>query len=220
MNFKFLIDHLPQFQEESQEFDRLDEYSPGDDIRRIDWKATARSVTLTPKVRKYNRPYGVKVGLVMDMRLIQKESFQHKWAQDIAKFINVYNTISAGSCLDRLIFIKGDGTIHEFRVSMIMSGNTFSITEKILAKIMELWKELSAQSFVFPLNGVQFYTDKENFQYMHFINLTDFGQQAKSDVQFHRISAKRLNIFAIGVRREERHNIDMIIGQENKLFYW
>lgn len=214
-NVKFLEDRFTLFQEASQEFDRLDRYTPGDDIRRIDWRATLKSPLQEPYVRRYNYPYGIKIGLWLDMRHIHTTEGQKQWAED---FVRAMNMITEDGLLERFIFIMPNGYSHESVVNLRIYRKHDQMTEKILKKAKDCYWKLEHQALHMDIKGFNFYSLAENKKFLNIIALTDFGKGAQ-DIQWKRLHAKRLNIFIIGAMIDDKLHIETLLGETNKMFF-
>ncbi len=229
LNINFVSDRLNQFQENSQEFDHLDEYFPGDDIRRIDWKATARSPrfgigeagwsTARPMVRKYSHPFGIKIGLWLDMRFIRDKKDQEKWAEDFVKAVNIFHTLGEDSVLEQLIFVMRNGMISEHVVNLKIYKNNFLTSQKILGKVKEKLKlkETTGTQRSFSIGGLKFYSPEENERFLQLTQIADFSEGIQN-IQWKKLKTKRLNMFMIGARPGDAKDIEARIGQENRIF--
>jgi len=218
MKMDFIMDQLSLFEERSQEFDRLDEYYPGDDIRHIDWKATARSTMAKPMIRKYSYPYGIKVALWVDLRSIHHAAEGRKWARDFVRSINVFNMLGAENILEKIFYVLNNGMVQEQVVNLRTSKNNFLTASKILSKMKDYQRAVARGQGSFHIEGLNFYESQENMVYLKNINLTDFGR-GYQELNFVKVNAHRLNVFVIGSDIKDKPMIENIVGPSCKVFY-
>jgi len=211
-------DHLPQIQTDSQEFEHLAQYTPGDDIRHIDWKATARYGRRNPLIRRYSRPFGIKLAFWLDMRQIFTERDRRRWARDFVRAVNMFNVLGSENILERLILVLPDGRLHERAVHLRTGKDTFRSAQKICGKIRDILRELGAGRALFHVDGLRFYTDNENRRFLQKVALSDFGRGIKP-VQWRPAEGRRLNIMVVGCRQIEPALRRAFVQNDNRLFY-
>lgn len=125
-------------------FEELRRYQPGDDIRTIDWKVTAR--TRTPHVRVYTEERDRAVLLIVDQRLNMffgsRERFKSVTAAEIAA-IGAWRAVAVGDRIGAIVF--NDAEILEFT-----PVNSQQSVMSILSALVRLNHQLSADSDVEP----------------------------------------------------------------------
>lgn len=78
----FAGEYLSAFKGQGIEFSEVREYTPGDDVRSIDWNVTARSGT--PYVKKFNEERELTLIIACDVSGSQNFGSQHKFKQETA----------------------------------------------------------------------------------------------------------------------------------------
>ncbi len=220
MNFNFLRDKIPENNETSVEFDRLEQYMSGDDIRHIDWKATARYATSVPMVRRFSNPYGARVALWLDMRGLHYEEGRRLWARDFARSVKMFHLFRSETVLERLILIDPTGTLHEYPVRLSADRDCLSFSEKILTKIKERYEQSIAGHMTLDISGLDFYTSEENDVFLQQVALTDFMQRTEQEIRMSPLREKKMNIFMVGAKMSEKNLVETLAGDENRIFYW
>jgi len=214
---KLLFDQTVRSREEGTDFDRLEKYYPGDDIRRIDWKVTARSPKAEAMVRKFVNIQGTKIAFLLDMRTIYDEKGREKWARD---FIRSINYLATEHVLDRLIFIMRNGYVYEYAAKMKLTNNRFRSTLRVLHAIHGRLKSISSESFNLTLHGLKFYNKEENQSFVSQVNLTDFGDKVQQMHNF-QISGNNMNIFVIGAKMEQYQSVaSQFAGTDHQIHTW
>ncbi len=133
-------------------FEELRRYQPGDDIRTIDWKVTAR--TRRPHVRVYTEEKDRAVLLLVDQRLNMffgtRNRFKSVTGAELAA-IGAWRAIGVGDRIGAMVF--NDSEISEFKPQ-----NSQRQVMSILSEIIRFNHLLTADSKVEPneamLNGV------------------------------------------------------------------
>ena len=198
---------------EGSDFDRLDSYYPGDDIRRIDWRATMRLGRHVPLIRKYIDNGWIKVALLLDMRSIHSDKAHKQWAYD---FVRSVNMLGRGQIIEDLIFILKDGSISEMKVNIQPSMNSFQTTQKVFQKIKEQWKDVEVFAKELNFQGFSFYTEQENQRFKKQLLLTDFSG-GENVLKQTCISRKGMNIFLIGGTMQSYEELKNMIHTESQL---
>jgi uncharacterized protein (DUF58 family) len=91
------------------EYAETREYTPGDDLRRIDWKATARLQKLM--IKHFHEEVGGEVNLVFDLKSAGPVSMDAA----AAEFLNLATALSAGSIPYRITIVDEEGGIETLR---------------------------------------------------------------------------------------------------------
>lgn len=213
-----LIRHrVPVLAGQDGDFDRLDAYAPGDDIKRIDWKATARSSHNEPKVRRYASSSGARVGLLLDLRHAGQRHAQEKIAWDFVRSLRV---MGQDSRFKRLIVIMPGGAVDTAVFSMAMTGMVYQDAERIWAAVEGACRRYETHAGESMISGLSFYTDEENARYQSAVALTDFNQPALEDQRLDQIFVNNLNIFMIGVTMGNRQILEQSLPKNNQYYYW
>ena len=221
MNFDFIRDKMAENTEPSVEFDRIEEYMPGDDIRHIDWKATARYATAMPMVRRFSNPYGVRVALWLDMRFLKEEEGRRRWAADFARSIKMFHLFRSETLCERLILAGPGGRLEDVPVFFSAERECLSLAVKIFEKIQHKYEENFSGQMSLDITGLKFYTEEENRLFLRQAGLSDFLQSgAVQDIRMTPIREKKMNIFVVGAKMSEKNLIETLAGDENKVFYW
>jgi len=218
VNMDFIKDHLLAFDATSQEFDRLDEYTPGDDIRYIDWKATARSPLAKPMVRKFSRPYGIRIGFWMDMRSIHDDKSARHWARDFIRAINLFTMLGAENILEKIFYVQDTGDVSIQTVNLRTSKDNFLTAGKIFSKVKQFQMARLRQSPRLQIEGLVFYSELENERYLHNVDLTDFGHGIQ-DIHYRPMGVHRMNIFVIGAETQMRQEIEFLFQGGNQVCF-
>jgi len=216
MKEKWIIDRRRHAADVGSEFDHLDKYYPGDDIRRIDWNVTARSVTREAIIRKYTEPHTIHVAFLMDMRFLDREKVRRKWAHD---FIRSINMIGREQVLEQFIFLLKNGTILDFKVRVNPLMNTHRSAKIIFDKVRQTFSKTQAYAGWMQSPALNFYTDEENQDLSRQLDLTDFAGE-HHPLQYRRISRKGMNIFSIGGTINSRDELAMMVPDGSQLINW
>ena len=125
-------------------FEELRRYQPGDDIRTIDWKVTAR--TRSPHVRVYTEERDRAVLLVVDQRLNMffgtRNRFKSVTAAEIAA-IGAWRAVAVGDRVGAIVF-------NDQEMVEINPKNSHQKVMSILSAVVRLNHQLSADSAVRP----------------------------------------------------------------------
>ncbi|MDI9619963.1 MAG: DUF58 domain-containing protein [Candidatus Nezhaarchaeota archaeon] len=100
---------LPQRIGRGLEYAETDEYLPGDDVRRIDWKATARLGRLM--VKRFHEELGGDVNLIFDLKSSSPAS------RDLSAtvFLSLATALSASEVPYRITLLHPDGRAEAFK---------------------------------------------------------------------------------------------------------
>ena len=221
MNFDFIRDKMSENNEPSVEFDRIEEYMPGDDIRHIDWKATARYATAMPMVRRFSNPYGVRVALWLDMRFLREEDGRRRWAMDFARSIKMFHLFRSETICERIILVGPGGCLEDVPVYFSAERECLSLAVKVFEKIELKYEEKFSGQMELDIAGLLFYTEEENRLFLRQAGLSDFLRSgAVQEMRMTPLREKKMNIFVVGAKMSEKNLIETLAGDENKVFYW
>ncbi len=121
-------------------FEELRRYLPGDDIRTIDWKVTAR--TRKPHVRSYSEERDRAVMLIVDQRINMffgsRDKFKSVTAAQLAA-LSAWRAIAVGDRVGAVIF--NDAEIYDYQPAK-SQNNVMSI----LHKVVELNHQLNVEN--------------------------------------------------------------------------
>ena len=213
LNLQFITTPLTRIREESQEFDRLDLYSMGDDIRHIDWRATARGLYDRPIVRRFSCPYGIRIGLLLEMRYLNTPEGRIRWRQDLIKALD---NMEEDSLLELLMFVLPNGKIEQCQVNLRIHRHRQVTSRKILALIQGQYAAIAQIELGMDINGLRFYGAEENGRFANQIRLSDFGKTSQH-IQQRPIALRGVNIFPVGVTMSNIRDIQNMISGENKI---
>lgn len=213
---KWIVDRRRNMTGMGSEFDRLAKYYPGDDIRRIDWQATARCAGRDIFIRKYAEPHTVNIALLMDMRFLDREKARKKWARDFARIVHA---LGRGQVIGQLSFILKDGSVTEFTVHIIPSMNRSRSARLIFGRIKEKYTCAQQQAGRIDFSSLNFYTQEENRRFIRQAALTDFAGERHS-LRRSRISSKGMNIFVIGDTIIRHGELESMIPEGSQLIRW
>lgn len=208
---------MPWISQHDGEFDHLASYSWHDDVKRIDWKATARSPSLEAKVRKYAGVTSAHFDFLFDFRQLDQQAGRDRLARDLARSLQVLkndNELKAVS----LILPWG-----ETRLSVLdLKSHTkrLEIFNKIWSAVTREFEEAITRQQALIAEELIFYTDGENSRYRNITRLTEFDIAAGQVQAPEHIPTKSCNIYIIGA---DEHNRDEIIGllpKTHQPFYW
>jgi uncharacterized protein (DUF58 family) len=140
--------HASRLRGRGLNFEELRNYLPGDDIRNIDWKVTAR--TQKPHVRVYTEEKDRPVWLLVDQRMSM--FFGSKWKMKStiaaeAAAISAWRVLSGGDRVGAIVFND------EQRVT-IQPHRSDQRVMQILKQLVEFNQKLSIQSPTKPSEGM------------------------------------------------------------------
>jgi len=198
------------------DFDRIEKYTPGEDIRHIDWSATARSVDREAMVRRRIQDDEKTISLLLDMTVISNSCNHESWAKD---FTNSIKVIGQDQSCNKLIFLMPGENVEE--VPIIVNSNLdyrqlgFEVMSKVTATYLRFIKEEEKCE----VHGLRFYTDKENENFHRQIGLSDllFVEKIK---KIKRLKLNDHNIFMVGVDEGKRKTLSYLFGSRCRLFFW
>lgn len=125
--------HLSPFRGQGMEFDAVREYVPGDDVRNIDWRVTARTGSPHLKVFKVDRERNVLLCLDMSasMRFGTKNTFKSVQAAKVASLLG-WQSIAQRDPVSALLFGDVQGGMHYY--SPTRTQNSFCTLLKTLSQ--------------------------------------------------------------------------------------
>jgi uncharacterized protein (DUF58 family) len=91
------------------EYAETREYNPGDDVRRVDWKATARLQKLM--IKHFHEEAGGEINLIFDLKSAGPASMDAA----AAEFLNLATALSAGSIPYRITILNEENRIETLR---------------------------------------------------------------------------------------------------------
>ena len=96
----FAGEYLSAFKGQGIEFAEVREYTPGDDVRSIDWNVTAR--TGTPYIKKYNEERELTLMIACDVSGSQRFGSAEKLKQEVAAELTALFALSALTNSDKV----------------------------------------------------------------------------------------------------------------------
>jgi len=220
MSLDLLRDKMTETNEPSVEFERLETYTPGDDIRHIDWKSTARYPFADPMVRRFSSPYGARVALWLDVRGLFAEEDKQLWASDLVRSVRILHMLRGEAVLEKILVTGPDGNVKEYPVSLSTETDLVSLADRILAAGQEKFRELYAGRLPFKMQGLAFYDPEESERFMRQLRLTDFIAGSSCELRLVPLKGKRMNIFMVGAKMDQRETIHRLAGEGNRVHYW
>lgn len=202
---------------EDVDFDRLDKYVFGDDIKRIDWRATARAVNNEPVVRKSASVYGLNVGFLMDFRDMHSHGRREQFALD---FIKSLRMLGKDRNLRQLIFIMPNGEIFHRRVHIKLPVTPHARAHKLWATVRSSFEENVRRGRQLNIPGLRFYSDEENAAYRERYKLTEFPYRSTEGIVFEKLALNNLNVFLIGMEPGMRNEVPEYLPGTNQVFFW
>lgn len=208
---------VAQSYQEDVEFDRLDKYIYGDDIKRIDWRATARAVNNEPVIRKTTGLYGLNAGFLFDMRDLHEHSHREKFAMDFVKSLRI---LGKDRKLKQIIVIMPNGEVFNQSVKIKFHVAPHIRADQLWSKLNNLVLEKEKSRLELNVLGLKFYTDEENERYCQRYKLTDFQYKSTEGIVFEELPVNNLNIFLVGMSDEHRTEVPGYLSPTNQVFHW
>ena len=112
VNDLFSGEYHSTFKGRGMEFEEVREYSPGDDIRLIDWNVTAR--TGTPYVKKFKEERELTVILMVDASSSERFGTHEKYKEELAAELCALLAFSAIKNNDKVGLIIFTDTIEKY----------------------------------------------------------------------------------------------------------
>lgn len=136
--------HASRLRGRGLNFDEIRRYLPGDDIRQMDWKVTAR--TRTPHTRVYTEEHGRSTLLVVDQRLSMffgsRENFKSVTAAQAAA-VAAWRVIAMRDLVGAVIF-------DDASVEVIPPAGSSGHVMRLLGRIVEKNRALSIDAGIVP----------------------------------------------------------------------
>ncbi len=220
MSLDLLRDKMTETNEPSVEFERLEVYTPGDDIRHIDWKSTARYPQSDPMVRRFSSPYGARVALWLDARGLFTEEDKQQWASDLARSVRILHMLRGEAVLEKIILTGPEGRVAEYPVRLSAETDLASLAGRILTAAQEKFRRLYAGKLPFRVQGLDFYDEEESVRFMRQLRLSDLAAGSPCDLRLVPLKGKRMNIFVVGAKMDQKETIQTLAGEENRVHYW
>ena len=141
--------HLSPYKGRGIEFDESRPYQPGDDLRTIDWRVTARTGKPHTKVfrEERNRPVIVWLDLRKPMLFATRGAFKAVRAAELAMLVG-WSAIANGDRLGGLVFAEGEH--QELRPAL---GRRAALRFAQAVATPSLWQERAAEKRAAGANG-------------------------------------------------------------------
>jgi hypothetical protein len=200
-----------------EDFDHLAPYSFSDDIKRIDWKATARSPGLEAKIKKYANASGAQIDFLMDLRSLSNQQARERIARD---FVQSLQNLKRDSELKDLVMIMPGGDVRQKNLELRSRANPFGLGTKIWMSIKNEFEKYQSECRALEACDLKFYTAEENRSYRQTAQLTDFGQQHRPSEKLPKITARSFNVYMIGIKKDGHEDNLQALSRNHQLFYW
>lgn len=207
---------LAKAMEQGSDFDRLDKYVPGDDIRMIDWNVTARSTTGEAMVRTRVHEEEVKVAFLFDMTTLDTVVNQKKWAADLAKSIRA---VGGNNHLKTIVMLYPDGQYVIRQVSLHSKLHNKRLVSKVLTIVRRQWEKSSAGLDLARYSGLKFYSQEENQRFRKQLNWLSYDFMDQQTTLGH-LKLRNHTIFMIGVKPQRKKLIAHVLNRKNKAIFW
>lgn len=215
---KPMVSHrVAQSSNEDLEFDRLDKYVYGDDIKRIDWRATARAVNNEPIIRKSTSLYGANIGFLFDFRDLHDVGQREKFANDFNRSLRL---LGKDKSLKQIIFIMPNGEIFNQKIHIKLEISPHARAAQLWERIKQTILEKEKYKQQLNIMGLNFYSEAENRLYCERYQLTEFQYRSTEGIAFEKLSVNNLNIFLIGMSDDHRSEVPDYLSPTNQVFHW
>lgn len=199
------------------EFDRLEVYTEGEDVRDIDWNATARSVTGEAMVRKRLEKYEVKVNFFIDMSSLLDEERRFVWVEDFVKCLKVAHEERR---ISGITLFMPDGSLEESPIRDSRTLKARPLALQILSKMKDAYERIRfGQTSHITQRGLKFYNTEENGRFLRQVQLADI-RDFYQGLHLQKIRLEDTNVFLIGFNAEGRQWLTPLINRRNIGFYW
>jgi len=131
VNDLFSGEYHSTFKGQGMEFDEVREYTPGDDIRLIDWNVTAR--TGIPHIKKFREERELTVMLMVDASSSGRFGTYEKFKEDLAAEICALLAFSAIKNNDKVGLIVFTDTIEKYIPPQKGRGHVLRLVREILS---------------------------------------------------------------------------------------
>ena len=210
------LSRLSKAMERGSDFDRLEKYVPGDDIRMIDWNVTARSTTGEAMVRTRVHEEEVQVAFLFDMTTLDTTVNQKKWAADLAKSIRA---VGANNHLKTIVMLYPDGQYVIRPVSLHSKLHNKQLAAKVLQIVRKQWEKSSGSYDMARFSGLKFYSQEENQRYRKQLNWLSYDFMDQQTTLGH-LKLRNHTIFMIGVKPQRKKRIAHVLNTKNKAIFW
>lgn len=198
------------------EFDHLAAYTWNDDVKRIDWKATARSANHEPKIKKYKGSVSVQIDFLFDFRLFTQPNKREQIAQD---FVAGLHILKHDHELKSIALIMPSGEIRRRVLNLKNTFNRADLFHEIWSAVTQEFAADQTERQALAARDLIFYTDEENSMYRRMTQLTDFDDDQKIKI-LTSIPVKSMNVYLIGVAETDREDIMNLLPRTLQPFYW
>ncbi|MCA9401805.1 MAG: DUF58 domain-containing protein, partial [Candidatus Omnitrophica bacterium] len=182
--------------EERIEYDLIDQYVHGDDIRFIDWNVTARGISSVPYVRKRIQKLIMKLTFVIDMRPLETEEGRGRWIND---FVRALFILDREHKVERLIFILNGRHFYPVPVNEYFDLSTKYHVKKLLRWIYRGYQLKEIDLWSSAIKGLRFLSEEENQRFCQQLKLGLSPQGSDFRADFATLSIKSENIVAVGL---------------------
>ncbi|MGE0267520.1 MAG: DUF58 domain-containing protein [Candidatus Omnitrophota bacterium] len=210
------LSRLNKAMDRGSEFDRLDTYIPGDDIRQIDWNVTARNTMQQAMVRKRVHDEEVQVAFLFDMTTLDTVVNQKKWAADLAKSIRA---VGENNHLKTIILLYPDGQYVIRQVKLHSKLHSKRLASKVLSMVKQQWEKSGHRLNAARYKGLTFYSQEENQRYRKQLNWLSFDFMDQQTTLGH-LKIRNHTIFMIGVKPQKKKLISHVLNRKNKPVFW
>lgn len=210
------LSRLNKAMDRGSEFDRLDIYIPGDDVRQIDWNVTARNTMMNAMVRKRVHDEEVQVAFLFDMTTLDTTANQKKWAADLAKSIRA---VGENNHLKTIILLYPDGQYVVRQVKLHSKLHNKRLASKVLAMVKQQWIKSGGRLNVSKYKGLKFYSQEENQRYRKQLNWLSYDFMDQQTTLGH-LKIRNHTIFMVGVKPQRKKLISHVLNRKNKAVFW
>lgn len=208
---------LPWLGNQDGEFDHLTTYTWQDDVKRIDWKATARSANREPKVKRYSGSAGAQLEFLMDFRTMHQSHAQEKIVRD---FIQSLHILKNDHELKSITLIMPGGDLRQRALNIKSNVNRTELCRRLWPVIAHEFEEHHREIQALKACDLVFYTPQENMLYRRITEMTDIADTESQARDLTHIPLRGLNVYLIGSEDKEREEITRLLPRTHQPFYW
>lgn len=208
---------LPWMNQSDGDFDHLAPYTWNDDVKRIDWKATARSPNLEPKVKKYSGSMTAQIDFLFDFRSIAHAQAREKIAHDLVRSLQILRYEHE---LKAITLIMPSGEIRQKVLNMKSNYSRADLIRRIWSAVNHEFDEDRQEHRALAADDLIFYTPQENRMYRQISRLTDFNITDGQVKDVTDIPAKSYNVYFIGIDETDREDLTRLLPRTHQPFYW
>lgn len=183
------------------DFDHLAPYSWQEDVKRIDWKATARSASGQASVKKYAADQGSRVDFILDFRSMSQQPAREQFAADLAQALFL---LTHDSELKDIIMIMPKGELRISTLNIKRKSSLHSIAGRIWAAVNQTFRDY-INEFGAAAPELDFYTADENRLFRRTFALTDFDFETAPVRKTGPISTASPHSYLIGLYPKPAH---------------